>query len=56
MTVLANEQVIDGKRLAFGRDGREAQADPVVPAHHRLCRRPDRRPEDAWIAGPRRSG
>jgi hypothetical protein len=32
--------------LALGRDGREAQADPVVPAHHRLCRRPDRRPED----------
>ena len=33
-------------RLALGRAGREAQADPVVPAHHRLRRRPDRRPED----------
>ena len=33
-------------RLALGRRGREAQAEPVVPAHHRLCRRPDRGPED----------
>ncbi len=34
-------------RLALGSPGREAQAEPVVPADHRLCRRPDRRAEDA---------
>ena len=38
MTVLANEQVIDGTRLALGRAGREAQAQPVVPEDHRLRR------------------
>jgi hypothetical protein len=42
MTVLANEQVDRRPRLALGRGGREAQAEPVVPAHHRLRRRPDR--------------
>ena len=33
MTVLANEQVIDG-RLALRRGGRAAQAHPVVPQDH----------------------
>ena len=47
MTVLANEQVIDGKRLALGRAGRAAQAQPVVPQDHRFRRRAARRPRRA---------
>ena len=39
MTVLANEQVIDGKRLAVGRGGGTARADAVVLPHLRLFRR-----------------
>ena len=38
MTVLANEQVIDGKRLALGRAGRAARADAVVLQDQRLRR------------------
>ncbi len=38
-TVLANEQVIDGKGWRQRRRGREAQARPVVPQDHRLRRR-----------------
>ena len=45
--------------LALGRAGRAPPADPVVPAHHRLCRRPDRGPEDPGPLageGPRDAG
>ena len=38
-TVLANEQVIDGRGWRSGRPGRAAQARPVVPRDHRLRRR-----------------
>ena len=46
-TVLANEQVIDGPRLALRRAGRKAAAVAMVPAHHRVQRRSARRAEDA---------
>jgi leucyl-tRNA synthetase len=36
-TVLANEQVIDGTRLAFRRAGGAARADAVVLQDHALC-------------------
>ena len=39
MTVLANEQVIDGNGLALGSKGRATQAFAVVSQDHRLCRR-----------------
>ena len=39
MTVLANEQVIDGARLALRRAGRTARPDAVVLQDHRRCRR-----------------
>jgi hypothetical protein len=35
-TVLANEQVIDGRGWRTGRAGGEARDPAVVPAHHRL--------------------
>jgi leucyl-tRNA synthetase len=38
-TVLANEQVIDGRGWRSGRAGGKAQAQSVVPEDHRLCRR-----------------
>ena len=43
-------------RLALGRAGREAQAQPVVPEDHRLRRRTARRARRASTAGPTRSG
>ncbi len=56
MTVLANEQVIDGKGWRSRRRGREAQAGAVVPQDHRLCRRIARRAWTASKTGPTRSG
>ena len=47
MTVLANEQVIDGKRLALRRAGRAARADPVVLQDHQVFRRAARRARHA---------
>ena len=46
-TVLANEQVIDGRGWRSGAIGREAQALAVVPEDHRLCRRPAGAAEEA---------
>ena len=46
-TVLANEQVIDGRGWRSGAVGRAARADPVVLPDHRLQRRPARRPRHA---------
>ncbi len=40
MTVLANEQVIDGAWLALGSAGRTARADTMVLQDHRLFRGP----------------
>ena len=47
MTVLANEQVIDGKGWRSGATGRAAQARAMVPEDHRLRRRSARGPADA---------
>ena len=43
-TVLANEEVIDGKSERGGYPGRPDAADPVDAADHRLRRAPGRRP------------
>jgi leucyl-tRNA synthetase len=37
-TVLANEQVIDGRGWRTGRDRREARNPDVLPRHHEVCR------------------
>ena len=55
MTVLANEQVIDGRGWRSDAPGGAAQALPVVPEDHRLRRRPARGLEGASIAGRTRS-
>ena len=54
-TVLANEQVIDGARLALGRAGREARDPRLLPAHHAVRRRAARlRAEQARRLAARR--
>ena len=50
-TVLANEQVIDGLRLALRGAGRAARDPAVVPAHHRLRRRTAQRTGQRRLAG-----
>ena len=47
MTVLANEQVIDGKGWRSGAPVERKKLSPVVPQDHRLRRRAARRPRHA---------
>ena len=51
-TVLANEQVIDGRGWRTGRAGREARDPDVLPAHHGLRGRPARGARAGCRAGP----
>ena len=52
-TVLANEQVIDGRCERCGARGRAAPARAVVLPHHRLRRPPARRPRHDRLARAR---
>ena len=49
-TVLANEEVIDGKSERGGYPGRAHAAHPVDAADHGLCRAADRRPRGRRLA------
>ena len=55
MTVLANEQVIDGKGWRSGAPGRAAAAVAMVPEDHRLRRGASRRARASSRIGPTRS-
>ena len=56
MTVLANEQVIDGRGWRSGALVERRKLEPVVPEDHRFRRGAARRPRRRSTSGPTRSG